>query len=60
MNLFKKNLQKNVVNRRDFKYTKGECNLTFTLRIDIKQELKDFKECLFEAEKDINKLLNDK
>ena len=32
-----------------FSYKKGECNLSFTLRIDKKDEMKDFEELLIEA-----------
>jgi hypothetical protein len=31
---------------KSFKYTKGDVTLSFTLRVDIKTELKDFLECL--------------
>ena len=38
---------------RTFSYQKGACQLNFQLRIDIKQELKDFLECLVIAKKDV-------
>lgn len=38
---------------RQFSYKKGEVKLEFSLRVDIKQGLKDFKECLEEALKDV-------
>jgi len=50
-------LQKTQITKRDFSYKKGNCSLNFTLNIEEKNELKDFIECLTEAEKDINKLL---
>lgn len=48
-----------VINRK-FSYTKGECSLNFTLRLDIKQELKDFRVCLQEAITDVDEELNKK
>ncbi len=57
----KKTLQRNIDEvSRNFNYTKGNVRLNFTLRIDIKQELKDFKECLEQALKDVNEELNSK
>ncbi len=54
----KKNVfTKNIINRKEFSYNKDGCNLTFTLRIDNSSELKNFKVCLEEAIKDIDKIL---
>ena len=39
--------------RKDFSYKKGDISLRFTLRIDIKSELKDFDELLAQAREDI-------
>lgn len=39
--------------QKTFKYSKGVTNLSFTLRIDIKQELKDFLELLERAVEDV-------
>lgn len=38
---------------RFFSYKQGECKLSFTLRIDTKQELSDFKDLLEQALKDV-------
>lgn len=51
-------LQKNTITKKEFNYTKGDCRLSFVLTVDNKRELKNFRECLVEAEKDIDKLLN--
>jgi len=40
--------------KREFSYAKGTVTLNFTLRIDVKQELKDFKDLLLEGVKDID------
>lgn len=50
-------LEKVSVDRREFKYKKGLVELNFTLRIDIKQELKDFRELLADATADLDKLI---
>jgi hypothetical protein len=56
---FNKIQTNNTVNK-NFKYEKGKVSLNFTLRTDIKNELKDFLELLKvaqrEVEEDINKL----
>lgn len=46
--------------RRQFSYNKGICNLNFTLRVDIKQELKDFLEILEAAKADVKAELDKK
>lgn len=38
---------------KNFSYTKGKVSLNFTLRIDIKNELKDFLELLKVAQKEV-------
>lgn len=48
-----------VINRK-FDYVKGKVHLDFTLRIDIKQELKDFMEILCAAVEDVQKELDKK
>ena len=60
MSLFKNTIQKETSTRRAFSYMKNKCNLSFTLRTDIKQELLDFKEILSEAIKDIEEQLKQK
>ena len=37
---------KELIKNRTFSYTKGKINLNFTLRTDIKDELKIFRELL--------------
>ncbi len=39
--------------RKTFSYDKGAVHLDFTLRIDTKQELKDFKEILLRAVEEV-------
>lgn len=46
-----------MIENKTFSYSKNKVNLSFTLRIDQKQELKDFKDLLQEAIKDIDKEL---
>ena len=46
-----KNIQKQIlkrehIERKTFSYAFGTCKLEFSLRTDIKQELKDFLVCL--------------
>ncbi len=45
---------------KQFSYTKGKCSLNFTLRIDIKTELKDFLEILKVAVGEVEAELNKK
>ena len=49
----KKLLTKNHIENKSFNFSKGNVNLSFTLRIDVKSELQDFKELLKEAIIDI-------
>ena len=42
----KKKFESSAVTKKTFSYAKGDTNLNFTLRIDIKDELKDFLVCL--------------
>jgi len=58
MNIFKNTIKKDTTDTRAFKYSKNKVNLNFSLRIDIKSELKDFRELLLQAVEDINKELN--
>ncbi len=51
-------LQKKLTRKQDFNYSKGISTLNFVLNID-KKNLKDFKECLLEAIKDIDELLEE-
>ena len=43
---------------KEFSYSKGVCSLKFTLRIDVKNELKDFLECLQVAQKEVEEEIN--
>ena len=52
-------VKKEHVDRREFSYAKGSCRLRFTLRTDVKTELRDFKECLQEAIKEVDEELNE-
>jgi hypothetical protein len=56
---FNKVKQNNTVNK-NFSYSKGKCNLNFTLRTDIKSELKDFLELLKTAVAEVTDELKDK
>jgi hypothetical protein len=53
-------LKKDHTAQRNFNYEKGKVSLKFALRTDIKQDLKDFRECLeaaiTEVDEEINKL----
>ena len=53
----KKLLIKNHIENKSFNFSKGNVNLSFTLRIDIKSELQDFKELLDQAVIDIEREL---
>ncbi len=50
-------LQKTIIDRKQFSYTKKGCNLNFNLRVDNSSELKPFKECMEQAIKDIDEIL---
>jgi len=47
-----------TIDRRNFTYSKNGIQLTFVLRIDTKQELKDFKDLLLKATEDVDKEIN--
>lgn len=57
MSLFSK-IKRNHSTPKTFSYKKGNCNLSFTLRIDMKPELKDFVEILKVATKEVEEELN--
>ena len=57
MNIFKNIVKKETVDTRAFTYSKNKVQLNFSLRTDIKSELKDFRELLLQAVEDINKEL---
>jgi hypothetical protein len=58
MNIFKNTIKKDTTDTRAFTYSKNKVQLNFSLRTDIKSELKDFRELLLQAIEDINKELN--
>ena len=50
-------LSSNKKDSRTWEIKKGDVTLSFALRIDIKQQLKDFRECATEAIKEIDEQL---
>ena len=58
MNIFKNTIKKDTTDTRAFTYSKNKVNLNFSLRTDIKSELKDFRDILEQALEDVNKELN--
>lgn len=46
------------ITRKEYSYTRDGVNLKFTLRTDVKKELKPFKELLLKALEDIESDLN--
>ena len=52
MSLFSKVKINNEITKK-FSYTKERCSLSFSLRIDMKSDLKDFLELLKVAQKDV-------
>lgn len=53
-------VQRNNTESKKFEYSKGNVNLSFTLRTDIKNELKIFLELLNVATKDVQEELDKK
>lgn len=60
MNLFKKQIIENHTENKTFNYQKDKVSLVFTLRTDVKKELKNFKDLLEKAIVDIDKELERK
>ena len=56
----KKILERSNTESKTFNYVKGDVSLNFTLRTDIKQQLKDFLECLEVAVKEVKEELDKK
>lgn len=50
-------LQKTVIERKEFSYQKDTASLRFTLRVDNSSEIRDFRECMLEAIKDMDETL---
>lgn len=57
MTMFRKQLKTNHEDWRNFSYSKGDTVLNFKLRIDIKSQLKDYKELLKKALDDVTEEL---
>ena len=53
MRIFKKNIMEDHVTRKTFNYNKGEVKRNFILRVDIKSELRIFRDLLVKALEDI-------
>ena len=51
-------IKTNNTTQKNFAYKKGDVNLSFTLRTDIKTELKDFVELLKVALKEVTDEIN--
>jgi len=60
MVMFRKQLKQNHTTNRNFSYSKGDVTLNFSLRTDVKGQLKDFLEILNCAEKEVEEELNKK
>ena len=59
MTLFRKQLKPQpVLSSREFRYQKGTTNLKFSLNLDNKTEMKEFKELLEKALKDVEEEIN--
>ena len=52
--MFRKQIKTEHQDNRTFSYSKGDIKLNFTLRIDTKSQLKDFKELLLKAVDDVS------
>lgn len=53
----KKILVRDHTEKKDFSYQKGEVHISFQLRIDVKQQLKDAREILLAAIEDFDEEL---
>jgi len=53
----KDSLTKIVTNSKEFSYSKKDVNLKFSIRVDNSSQLRPFRECLEEAIKDIDSIL---
>lgn len=51
-------IKTNNTTSKNFSYSKGKISLNFSLRTDIKQEMKDFLELLKVAQKEVELELN--
>ena len=57
-NFDKKIIKKDHMDSRTFRYQLGEVSLTFSLRTDVKQNMKDFLELLVMAQGEVKEELN--
>ena len=53
-------IKNNSTTSKNFSYSKGAVSLNFTLRNDVKTELKDFSELLKVAQEEVNKEIKNK
>lgn len=52
-------LEKSIITSKAFLYKRGKVSLNFSLEIDNKSELINFRTCLTEAKKDIENILKE-
>ena len=57
MSIFKNIVQKQTVETKQFNYSKNKMHLDFTVRVDIKNDMKDFRDLLLRAIEDIEEEL---
>lgn len=55
---FKKRIRETHITNRTFNYSKNGITLGFALRVDIKDQLKNFKELLLKALEDVEQEIN--
>jgi len=53
-------IKNNSTTSKNFSFSKGVVSLNFTLRNDVKTELKDFSELLKVAQEEVNKEIKNK
>ena len=52
-------MKKETQETKSFSYAKGEVSLSFSLRTDRKEEVKNFLDCLIEAKKAVEEEINE-
>lgn len=52
-------VKKEIINRKEFFYSKEGVKLNFTLNVNNSLEIKPFKECLEEAIRDLSEIIKD-
>jgi hypothetical protein len=60
MSIFKDIIKKQIEERKTFSYSKNNVNLAFTLRVDIKKDMIDFRALLDGAISDIDEIIKKK